>query len=346
MNLPTEPNHRPTSRDVARLAGVSVSTVSNVLNRPDLVTDGTRERVEHAMHELRFVRNRSARELRMGKGRTIGLLVYDISGPYSIAVARAAERHLTEAGYMVMLCSSDGQPDRERRQLLELEEHGVSGIVIGPTSHDLATVDEIRERGTPVVLLDRASPDGEHCSVAVDDVKGAEQAGRHLLALGHRRIGLVNGPHDRRQCHDRRRGLHQAVEEAGLKVDATVVEVVVPEPDAAAGEASVGEVMKGRRPPTAVMCINDRLALGVLRGLQERGIRSPEDVAVVGYDDLEFAAMLSPRLTSIRRPKEEYGRRVAELLLDEIENATTHVHQQMVFQTGLAVRESSDLPRP
>lgn len=333
---------RPTSRDVAQLAGVSMSTVSNVLNRPERVTDAKRERVEAAMRELGFVRNRSARQLRLGQGQAIGLMIHDIAGPYSTAVARGVEKGMAEAGYLVMLCSSGGDPELERRQLLQLEEQGARGILAAPSSTGLEALNGVRDRGTAAVLLDRPSPDGDHCSVSIDDVKGAELAARHLLAMGHRRVALVNGEPHRQQCRDRREGLHRAVRSAGLDVESTVSEHVISTLDAAAGQEVVARILAEDAPPTAVMSINDHVALGVMRGLQARGLRIPDDVAVVGYDDLDLAAMLAPGLTSVRRPKDEFGRRGAQLLLDEIENPATHVHQQIVFQTELIVRASSD----
>lgn len=337
----TRASQRPNSRDVARLAGVSVGTVSNVLNRPDTVSAETRERVQAAIKELGFVRNRSARHLRMGRSQTVGLLVLDIVGPYFTAVAKGVEQRFADAGYALMLCSSDRQPDLERQHLLHLEEQGVSGVLVVPSSTDLSVLDEVRSRGTSVVVLDQPSPRGNQCSVAVDDVKGGAIAAGHLLEKGHRRIGFVNGPAHIQQGADRREGLRQAVQAAGLDMESTVSEVCVSELSAGAGEEIVSEVMSGSDPPTAIMCINDLVALGVLRGLQVRGLTSPDDVAVVGYDDVEFAAMLAPALTTVRRPKYEFGRYAADLLLNEIEHGAQHLHQQILFQPELVERDST-----
>ncbi|QOR71118.1 LacI family DNA-binding transcriptional regulator [Ruania alkalisoli] len=335
-------NARPNSRHVAARAGVSVGTVSNVLNRPDLVAPATREKVEAVMREMGFVRNASARQLRMGRSQTVGLLVLDIVGPYFTAVAKGVEQRMAEAGFVLMLCSSDRDPQTEERQLAQLEEHGVSGILIAPSTTNLAQVDGVRSRGTPVVLLDQPSPDAGRCSVAVDDVKGAAMAAHHLLEQGHRRIALINGPEHIQQAADRRRGLHQAVARAGLDVGDLVEEVVVPALVASEGEHAVGLLMSEQQPPTAIMCVNDLVALGALRGLHARGLRVPEDVALIGYDDVEFASVLAPALTSVRRPKHEFGRRAAELLLEEIDPGVGHSHQQVMFQPELIVRGSTD----
>lgn len=337
-----EANGRPNSRDVARHAGVSVGTVSNVLNKPDMVSQATRDKVEEAIRELGFVRNRSARQLRMGRSQTVGLLVVDIAGPYFTAVAKGVEQRLKEAEFSLMLCSSDRSPEEERRHLAQLEEQGASGILVVPSGDDYRMVNELRSRGTAVVLLDHPSPDSHHCAVAVDDVKGGALAAQHLLDLGHRRIGLVNAPAQVQQGTDRREGAHRATRAAGLDVDETILEVTVPAVTANAGEEAVERLLADHRPPTAVMCINDLVALGVLRGLQARGLKVPDDVAVVGYDDVEFAAMLASGLTSVRRPKGELGTRAVDLLLEEIEHGGDHLHQQILFTPELVVRASSD----
>ncbi|SEE85402.1 LacI family DNA-binding transcriptional regulator [Ruania alba] len=343
--MPAGTTNRPNSRDVARHAGVSVGTVSNVLNKPELVASETRAKVEAAIGDLGFVRNRSARQLRMGRSQTVGLLVGSIRGPYFSEVAAGVERRLTEAELSLTLSSCDRDAETERRLLVQLEEQGVRGILLAPSSDDFTAMNQLRSRGTPVVLLDLPSPYPDQCSVASDDVKGGAMAAAHLIEMGHRRIGLVTAGAAFHQAVERRAGLHQAVEAAGLDVKTTVREVTVVTPGAQAGEAAVPQLMAGSNPPTAVMCINDLLALGVLRGLRAQGLQVPDDVAVVGYDDLEFSSMLSPSLTSVRRPKAEFGSRAAALLLDEIEHGQSHLHEQVLFTPELVVRSSSDPAR-
>jgi len=332
-------------KDVASLAGVAVGTVSNVLNHPDLVRPLTRARVEAAMEQLGFIPNGSARQLRAGRSRCLGLVVLDVTNPFFTEVARGVEDYAQAAGYAVILCNSDEADDKERRYLRVLEEQRVRGILITPVHGRAPELRRIRDRGTPVVLLDRPGSAGQ-CSVAVDDRRGGEIAVSHLLELGHRRIALVNGPVAIRQCADRRRGALRAVERAGLDPAAVLAEVTVPAMNARAGAVAADELLSvtpptGGRRPTAVFCANDMLALGLLRRLGQAGVAVPGDLAVVGYDDIEFAADAAVPLTSVRQPKYQLGRAGAELLLDEADRPDEHEHRRFVFKPELVARASS-----
>ena len=219
------------------------------------------------------------------------------------------------------------------------------GILITPVHGQAPELPRIRDRGTPVVLLDRPGSAGQ-CSVAVDDRRGGEIAVRHLLELGHRSIVLVNGPVAIRQCADRRRGALRAVERAGLDPAAVLAEVTVPAMNARAGAVAADELLSatpptGGRRPTAVFCANDMLALGLLRRLGQAGVAVPGDLAVVGYDDIEFAADAAVPLTSVRQPKYQLGRAGAELLLDEADRPDEHEHRRFVFKPELVARASS-----
>jgi len=330
-------------KDVASLAGVAVGTVSNVLNHPDLVRPLTRARVEAAMEELGFIPNGSARQLRAGRSRCLGLVVLDVTNPFFTEVARGVEDYAQAAGYAVILCNSDEAGDKERRYLRVLEEQRVRGILITPVHGRAPELRRIRERGTPVVLLDRPGSAGQ-CSVAVDDRLGGEIAVTHLLGLGHRRITLINGPTTIRQCADRRRGAYRAVERAGLDPAVVLAEVTVPAMNARAGATAADQLLGHEPATTAVFCANDMLALGLLRRLIQAGVTVPGDLAVVGYDDIEFAADAAVPLTSVRQPKYQLGRAAAELLLDEADRPAEHEHRRSVFTPELVVRASSGAP--
>jgi LacI family transcriptional regulator len=334
------PARRRSIRDVAELAGVSVGTVSNVLNKPTLVAQETKAKVEAAIATLGFVRNGSARQLRAGTSRTVGAIVLDISNPFFTDVARGIEDRLAEDDFILILASSDERPDKERRYLRLLEEQGVQGVLISPTGEDLGWLDQTQTRGTSVVLLDRTSPTQGMCSVAVDDVRGGELAAAHLIELGHRRIGFVNGSTKIQQCADRRRGVKKALRAARMSAAASLVEVTVDSLNAAGGEQALTHLLGLGDPVTAIVCANDLAALGVLRGLRGRGIQVPEEMAVVGYDDVEFAAVLTTPLTSIRQPRYQLGRAAADLLLAEA-GSRGHSHKQVLFQPELIVRDSS-----
>ncbi|HWN00193.1 MAG TPA: LacI family DNA-binding transcriptional regulator, partial [Streptosporangiaceae bacterium] len=203
-------------REVAAHAGVSVGTVSNVLNRPDVVAEPTRSRVRAAIKQLGFIRNESARQLRAGRSRTIGLVVLDVANPFFTDVARGVEDEASETGLAVILCNSDDQQAKEMHYLELLEEHRVQGILITPVSADDERLALLQHRGTPVVLVDSRSPARGQCSVSVDDVLGGELAVAHLIRDGHSRIAFVGGPLSIRQVADRREGAVRALERAGL----------------------------------------------------------------------------------------------------------------------------------
>ena len=364
-------------KDVATLAGVAVGTVSNVLNHPDLVRPQTRARVEAAMEQLGFIPNASARQLRAGRSRCLGLVVLDVTNPFFTEVARGVEDYAQAEGYAVILCNSDEAEDKERQYLRVLEEQRVRGILITPVHGRAPTIKGIRDRGTPVVLLDRPGPAG-HCSVAVDDRRGGELAVAHLLALGHRRIALVNGPLAIRQCADRRRGAYEAVRKAGFDPAEVLLEIPVPamntrcgadacdrlrasgsssgpipmDPAVLTSPAAVTDPSLMADPtaipgpaPTAAFCTNDLLALGLVRRLSQFGAQVPGDVAIVGYDDIDFAADSAVPLTSVRQPKYQLGQAAAELLLEEADRPAQHEHRRIVFTPELITRASSQ-PEP
>lgn len=334
-------NARSSIREVARRAGVSLGTVSNVLNRPEIVAEETRRRVQLAIEEIGFVPNGSARQLRAGHSQCIGLVVLDIANPFFTEVARGVEDAANAADYTVILCNADDSLEKESHYLQVLEEQRARGVLITPVQNDASYLHQLRQRGIAVVLLDRPSRIKDLCSVAVDDVRGGELATAHLLKQGHERIGFVHGPLSIRQCADRRRGVLRAVKAAGLDPEQVIADISTWALKTGAGEESVEELLRVKRRPTAVFCANDLLALGLMRGLGKHGISIPKDMAVVGYDDVEFASMLSTPLTTIRQPKYELGYTAAELLLDEANKPDGHQHKHIVYQPELVVRESS-----
>jgi LacI family transcriptional regulator len=332
----------PTMHEVARQAGVSLGTVSNVLNHPELVAQETRERVLHAITTLGFVRNGSARQLRVGSTQTVGLVVLDVSNPFFTEVARGVEAAASERGYSVILCNSDNSPRKEGNYLRVLEEQRVAGILIVPIEDPIMSTQGLRQRGISLVLLDRLSQDSTICSVSVDDVYGGELAGRHLLKRGHRRIGYIHGPLTSTQYADRLIGLRRAVQKAGLDPERVIVPVPAETDNAQAGEVCVKPLLLLQDRPTAIFCGNDYLALGVIYALTRAQVAVPQEIAVIGYDDIDLAPMFAIPLTTVRQPKYDLGYAAASLLLDEIGDNTAHHHQQIVFQPELVVRESTD----
>jgi DNA-binding LacI/PurR family transcriptional regulator len=331
-------------KQVAQQAGVSLGTVSNVLNRPELVAPATRQRVLAAIEALGYVRNDSARQLRAGRSRTIAIVVLDVANPFFTDVVRGAEAAAERAGSMLVVCNSGQDPAREHRHLELLEEQRVQGVLITPVADGPESrLEQLIARGTPVVLVDRESGQPDRCSVAVDDALGGRLAGAHLVEQGHTRIAYVGGPMTIRQVADRHTGAATAVEgRASLKVVRTPSLTVASGRKAA---AHLADLPAGRR-PTAVFCANDLLALGVLQELTQRGIRVPADLAIIGYDDIEFAAAAAVPLSSVRQPREQLGRTAIELLQEEIDSGATHQHRHVIFKPELVARASSLRPTP
>ena len=337
-------------KDVAREAGVSVGTVSNVINRPETVAVETRERVQDAVRRLGYVRSESARQLRVGASRIVALLVLDMGNPFFVDIARGAEREARAAGLGVMVCNSAGSPAEEAEYLSLFVEQRVRGVLVtpaDPTGRDLAL---LRRHEIPYVVVDRlvdgtgdGTDDAAACSVSVDDVAGGHMAVAHLISQGHRRIAYISGPGHLQQIRDRREGARQAVAEAGLP-PSTLREIPTEGQDVAAGADAVARLLGLPERPTAVFCANDLLAMGVLQTLFGMGMKVPEDVAIVGYDDIEFAAAAAVPLTSVRQPAVEMGRIAADLLVRESAadaDDADHDHQHIVLQPELAVRASS-----
>lgn len=325
---------RASVKDVAELAGVSVGTVSNVLNRPDAVSERTRAKVESAMVELRFLRNASARQLRAGVSTTVGAVLLDLGNPFYTEIARGIEDRLATDGLTLMLCSSDEDPQREAGFLRQFAEHGVRGMLVTPMSDTAERLLELRELGIASVLIDVTSDTLP--TVRVDHVSGGRQAVAHLLERGHRKILFLGGDGMLQQARHRLRGAIDAVVAAGLSPAETLVTQRLASFDAAAGEEAIVAALESSGPrPTAVFCINDMVALGVLRALRRRGIGIPDEIAIVGYDDLYWAGELATPLSSVHQPMRQLGWAAADLLLRDGEPSGT------VFDPELVIRASS-----
>ncbi|GHE76284.1 LacI family DNA-binding transcriptional regulator [Streptomyces spiralis] len=333
-------------KDVARAAGVSVGTVSNVINRPETVATETRARVLSAIDRLGYVRSESARQLRAGRSRIMGLLVLDMGNPFFVDVARGAERAAREAGLGVMVCNSAQSVGEEAEYLSLFAEQRVRGVLLTPTDATGRNIAAFRRHNIPFVLVDRVAEGASECSVSVDDVAGGALAVRHLVDAGHRSIAYVSGPPGLNQVRDRRTGALNALREAGLGPD-VLRELPTERLDVAAGRDAGARLLGLADRPTAVFCANDLLALGVLQAMYAAGVGVPDDLAIVGYDDIEFAAAAAVPLTSVRQPAVTMGALAAELLLEETETregaATAHEHRRVVLQPELVVR-SSTLP--
>lgn len=327
-------------KDVAEAAGVSVGTVSNVLNRPERVAAATVARVQDAISRLGFVRNDAARQLRAGRSNSIGLVVLDARNPFFADVARGVEERAAEHGLTVLVANSDEKADRERAHIDLFEQQRVHGVLITPVAESLPRLQRLRERGMPTVLVDRESQDGGFPSVAVDDVSGGRIAVEHLCAIGRRRVAFVGGPLSLRQVSDRLEGAQRAVAD---RDDATVEFIGTNALTVEAGRDAGHRILE-RAPsarPDAVFAANDLLALGLLQALVMTGdVRVPEDIALIGYDDIDFASSAVIPLSSVRQPAALIGSTAVDLLM-RIADDSAAVNDHVVFQPELVVRAST-----
>jgi len=286
------------------------------------------------MERLRYHRNASARQLRAGVSSTVGAVVSNVSNPFYTELIRGIEDRLADVGHSLIICSSDNDPEREARALRLLGEQGVRGVLITPTDATDSRLAVLSELGIPVVVLD-AHLDG-YPSVTLDHFRGGRLAVEHLLEQGHRRIAII-ARKILQPSQERCAGATEAIAAAGLDPAEVLTIIHIDEASANSGQQAIAPVLDGPKPPTAVFALNDIVSLGVLRELRRRGLRVPEDVAVVGYDDLFLAAELMVPLTSVRQPMREMGWAGADLLLAG--------SPRQAFTPELIVRASSDFDR-
>ena len=324
-------------RDVAKKAQVSVGTVSNVLNRPEVVAPATLARVKATIKELGFVPNGFARHLRAGFSRTIGLVVPDVANPFFTEVARGVEDAASKRDYAVFLCNSDESSVKEDRYVNVLIEQQVRGVLITPSDLKSDRLEAMRDRGISVTLLDRELKGRNQCSVSVDDVHGGQLAIEYLAGLGHTKIAWVCGPETIPQVADRSAGVAKAAKVANVSVQTIKVALM----NSTKGEEAALKILELDQLPTAIFCANDLLALGVMRTLLANKVRIPDQISLLGYDDISFAPSAAIPLSSIAQPAYQMGITAADLLLSECEDGDEHNHQQIRFQPQLVERATT-----
>lgn len=324
---------------VARRAGVSTATVSNVLNRPEVVAETTRARVQRAIDELDFVPNRAAATLRQGYNRLLGLVIPDIANPFYAAIVDAVVDAADQHRYAVALCASHDDLEREQRHLAVLAEQRAAGALVVSLSSESSRLEQLRMVGTRLIVIDRPADVAQYCSVSVDDVHGGRLAVEHLLTIDGAGITLVNGPTGIPQCASRRAGAIEALADSGYGEDA-LVEYAVQAMTVEEGVA-IGRRIADEGAPRRIYCTNDQLATGVIRGLAAAGLRTPEDAAVIGYGDLSLESPERALLTTVSQPKRELGEVAVALLLDELLDGEGHEHVARVLQPELVVRRST-----
>lgn len=328
--------------DVARVAEVSIATVSHVINGTRFVSPERVERVQAAMRELDYTPDANARSLRVGRTETIGLVVPDNTNPFFAELARWIEDAGFEAGYTTILGNSNERPDRERRYIATLLSKRVDGLIITPTarSDDAALTASLHKAPIPIVLMDREMDLPMADVVLYDDAAGSGEVARHLLELGHTLFACVAEPSG--VPAERVEGFRQALREAGVTLDD---DAVVPgDFHFAGGREATARLLSTGTPFTALFAANDLMAAGAIRELSAHDLSVPHDVSVVGFDDAPIAEMVSPPLTTVRQPLRDMAEVAVSLLLARLSGRADAKRARRVLATSLVVRDSTAPP--
>ncbi len=326
--------------DVAREADVSYSTVSRVINNKGVSTD-KRERVLRAMAELGYVANLQARSLAGGKSNIIGLLVHSLTIEYFGEIARGVDEALAAVNYDLMLYTTHRRKGRESTYVTRLTRNLVDGLLLVLPRNAEAYLETLRHRGFPYVLVDHQGLGFDVPSVGATNWQGGYDGTRYLIELGHRRIGFITGDMTLGCARDRQVGYEQALREANLPIDPELIR----EGDflQTRGFTSASEMLELEQPPTAIFASNDISAFGAMEAIRNRGLRIPEDISVMGFDDIPQTEQVHPALTTVRQPLAEMGRTAAQLLFTYIDKPDAGV-KRIELPTTLSIRESCQSP--
>ena len=330
-----------TIHDVAKLAGVAPITVSRVINNSGYVSDITREKVQAAISELGYVPNILARSLRSKRTNTLALVFTDITNPFFTILARGVEDTASIAGYNVIFCNTDESQEKEDDYVLLLLQKQVDGILLVPASSNTRSIKVIQEQDTPLVIVDRRVSNPNVDVVRGDSEGGAYQLTKYLIDLGHRRIAIITGPRNVSTAEDRLYGYKQAMKESGLKENIVSYYGNFTQ---TSGNDLTRKVFSQSPQPTALFTANNLIAIGALRALQDIGLKVPEDVALVSFDDIPKDLTAFPFMTVVTQPSYEMGCLATELLITRINNYSNPDYQDIVFPVEFMERASSGGP--
>jgi LacI family transcriptional regulator len=308
---------RITISDVAKLAGVSYQTVSRVINNKPEVSPATRQRVLGVIEQTGYRPSGLARGLATSRTATIGMVVPDISNPFFSDIARGIETTAYNRGYNVFLCNTDEDPERELNVLYSLDQKQVDGVVLCGMRQKSPALLDVLALFSAVVMVNRLLDDASYPAVMIDNAGGAREAVRHLLKLGRAAIGFLVGPAFSYSAVQRRQGYQEAMNEAGIAIDEKRIRYCAPTVDG--GECAARKLLQSHPEINALFCHNDLVAVGAIQACKTLGRRVPEDVAIIGFDDIHLAALVTPSLTTCRVPRVEMGRQAISLLLQQIE---------------------------
>jgi LacI family transcriptional regulator len=328
----------PTISDVAKQAGVSPATVSRVIQGAKPVKPATREKVERAIEELGYVPSAVARSLRSKRTRAVALVVPDITNAFWTTVARGVEDIAQRQDYSVLLCNTDENPAKQLRYLDVVASQRVDGVIIAPYDSDARNLAKLRDRNIPTVIIDRRIEGWDVDSVYGDSISGARAVVKHLIGLGHRWIAMISGPMNTSTAEDRVTGYCMALAEAGIPIDPRLIRRG--EFRAASGEKLAHQVLDEGLKPTAIFAANNAIAMGVIEAVEMQGLRIPQDIALVCFDDFPYVSCLFPFLTVVVQPAYDMGANAAQLLLSRLDSEVSLQPRHVVLPTRLIIRHS------
>ncbi len=321
------------------MAGVSVATVSRVLNSEEVVKEDTKQKVLAAIKKLNYTPNRVAQRLRSTKtnSRIIGLLIPDIQNPFYVDVIRGIEEYAYAHNSVVIIGNFSQDEKKEKLYIDILKSESVDGFIVAPSNEKNVYIKALMTDGFPIVCIDRGMKDVDVDLVKVDNQQGVFNAVQHLINLGHTRIGHVTGKPFLPTTHERMAGYEEAMKKYELEIDPEII--VSSNSDYESGAEQTARLLELENPPTAIFTANNLITLGALDTINRRGLRIPEDVAIVGFDDVYWANSLNPPLTAVRQPGFEIGKRSCELLIQRI-NKPDRAVASIILKTELMIRKS------
>lgn len=325
-----------TIHDVAKRAGVAAITVSRVINNEGYVSQETRRKVEAAVSELDYIPNSLGLSLRSKRTQTLALVLTDIINPFWTTVARGVEDAAYKQGYHIIIGNTEDSSEKQEEYLLLLMKKQVDGFLFVPASYNVFNT--LQKRGVPCVILDRHFPFSQLDSVRCDSVGGAYGLTKHLLELGHQHIAVITGRKDHTTAIDRVEGYLQAMQEAAVTDDQ---QIYWGEYTQQAGYEHTVQILQSNPQPTAIFATNNFIAIGVIHALRQYGVRVPEDISVVAFDDLPEALTIDPFFTIAAQPAYEMGQRATELLLSRLAGVGPEGYQEIVLPVEIIIRKSS-----
>jgi DNA-binding LacI/PurR family transcriptional regulator len=335
-----------TIKDIARRTGVSHSTVSRALRGNSLISPETTEKVRQAALEMDYQPSAAARSLKTRRTQVLGVVVSSIADPFFSEILNGIEESAQQGGYSLFIAASQHDPERERCIVQTMLEQRTDGVIICSSSFSAEQGRQLLAHGFPIVVVNHQAAEGFHYSIYHDDIDGSQQVTRHLIALGHQRIAYLGNSQSGRTTLDRLTGCRLSLEDSGMSLPDAYIHQV-PGGDPELGERSVEYFLQLANPPTAIVCFNDMLAIGVLKGCNRAGLRVPDDMSVTGFDNIAFSGYTTPPLTTLDQPKHSIGTEAARLLLDLLDHRDSEKTDNTsvkILKGKLLVRNSTGSP--